>query len=128
MPPSVVGGWSGQIFMLGQPVRISLIITVDGAVRGGLADESLTDLKNVSFGPSHIYGELAANHDIADASLGDFSLDIDLALKDGQLMGAASRSYRPGEKVTSSHIGFSSPVRSYDRESLAVPDVFGCRS
>ncbi|HYY72289.1 MAG TPA: hypothetical protein VE778_01725 [Candidatus Bathyarchaeia archaeon] len=98
MPPSIVGKWSGQILVPGQPVRISLIITANGAVRGRLADESLTDLKNVSFGPNHIYGELSANRDITDAPRGDFSLNIDLALKNGKLMGAATSQLPAGQE------------------------------
>src|SRR5215472_8146045 len=89
-PSSVMGEWSGQLLVLGHPVRIALIITAGGAVSGRLTDEPLTELRNVSIGLSHVYGELAASRGIADAPPGDFTLDIDLALEDGQLMGAAT--------------------------------------
>jgi CubicO group peptidase (beta-lactamase class C family) len=119
VPSSVIGEWSGHILVLGDPIRVSLIITVGGAVRGRLADRTLTELRNVSIKPNHVYGELAANRDIADAPPGDFTLDIDLALKDGQLMGAATSRLPAGQEGASSHIGFSSPARgSVDRESL----------
>ena len=95
---SVIGEWSGRILVLGDPVRVSLIITASGVVRGRLADGPLTELRNVSIKPSHVYGELAANRDIADAPPGDFTLDIDLALKDGQLMGAATSRLPAGQE------------------------------
>jgi CubicO group peptidase (beta-lactamase class C family) len=98
VPPSVMGEWSGQLLVLGHPVRIALIITAGGAVRGRLADGPLTELRNVSIEPSHVYGELAASRDIADAPPGDFTLDIDLALKDGQLMGAATSQLPAGQE------------------------------
>jgi hypothetical protein len=97
-PSSVTGEWSGHILVLGHPVRIALIITAGGAVRGRLADGPLTELRNVSIEASHVYGELAANRDIADAPPGDFTLEIDLALKDGQLMGAATSQLPPGQE------------------------------
>jgi len=93
-----MGEWSGHMLVLGDPVRVSLIITAGGAVRGRLADGTLTELRNVSIKPTHVYGELAANRDIADAPSGDFTLDIDLALKDGQLMGAATSRLPAGQE------------------------------
>jgi CubicO group peptidase (beta-lactamase class C family) len=98
IPPSVIGEWSGQILVLGRPVRISLMITPSGAVRGRLADGPLTELKNVSIESSHVYGELAASRDILDAPHGDFTLAIDLALNDGQLMGAATSQLPAGQE------------------------------
>lgn len=98
VPSSVIGEWSGHILVLGDPVRIALTITAGRAVRAQLADGPLTDLRNVSIEPSHVYGELAANRDIADAPPGHFTLDIDLALKDGQLMGAATSQLPAGQE------------------------------
>ena len=97
-PSSVIGEWSGHILVLGHPVRIALIITASGAVRGRLAEGPLTELRNASIEPSHFYGELAANRDIADAPPGDFTLAIDLALKNGQLMGAATSQLPAGQE------------------------------
>jgi CubicO group peptidase (beta-lactamase class C family) len=95
---SVIGEWSGHILVLGHPVRIVLIITASGSVRGRLADGPPAELRNVSIGTSSVYGELASNRDIADAPPGDFTLAIDLALNDGQLMGAATSQLPAGQE------------------------------
>jgi CubicO group peptidase (beta-lactamase class C family) len=98
VPRSLIGEWSGHILVLGHSVRIGLTITAGGAVRGRLGDEPMTELRNVSIKPSHVYGELEANRDIADAPPGNFILDIDLAFKDGQLMGAATSQLPAGQE------------------------------
>lgn len=98
VPQSLIGEWSGHILVLGEPVRISLSVTSAGVVQGRLADESPVELANLSFRPNHFYGELAAKGGVADAPRGDFILDIDLALKDGQLMGAATSHLPAGQE------------------------------
>lgn len=95
---SVMGEWFGQILVLGHPVRIALTISAGGVVRARLADGALTELRNVSIGQSNVYGELAASHGIADAPPGGFTLDIDLVLKDGQLIGAATSHLPAGQE------------------------------
>ena len=97
VPTSLMGEWSGQLMVLGQPVPIHLIIS-DAAVLGRLGDGPLIELRNVSLRPSHVYGELAANRSIADAPRGNFILQIDLALKDGLLMGAATSQLPAGQE------------------------------
>ena len=84
--------------MLGHPVQVALIITADGAVHGRLADSPLTELKNVSIEPRHLYCELAAGRDIIDAPHGDFTLAVDLALNDGQFMGAVTSQLPAGQE------------------------------
>jgi CubicO group peptidase (beta-lactamase class C family) len=98
VPTSLIGEWSGHILVLGHRVPVALIITASGGVRGQLADGPLIELRNVTLRPSHVYGELAANRDIADAPPGNFSLNIDLALKDGKLMGAATSELPAGQE------------------------------
>ena len=96
--PSVIGEWSGHVFVLGDWIPISLIITPSGTARGRLGNGTLAELTNVSIKPSHFYGELAANRDIADAPRGAFVLDIDLALKKDELMGAATSHLPAGQE------------------------------
>ncbi len=88
--PALTGKWSGQILTYRGAVNASLDIGENGSVRGQIGAQSLAAMTKLSVGPRHLSGRLPGDPAIADAPAHPYSMELDLALHDNDLIGAAT--------------------------------------
>lgn len=96
-PASLIGKWSGQIVTYKGPVNASLDIEPDGSAAGQIGTQPATAVTKLSFDPHHFSGRLPGDPGIADAPSHPYWIELDLALHDKDLIGAATS--RDGDEL-----------------------------
>jgi len=95
-PVTLAGKWSGQILTYKAPVNITLEI-VNGGAQAEVNHSLGSTVANVSLDDRHFYGELPSEPGLPDSPSGPFIIELDLALHDDKLIGAATFGPLPGE-------------------------------
>jgi CubicO group peptidase (beta-lactamase class C family) len=94
-PAALIGKWSGQTATYKTPLNVTLDIRADGTAVGQIGLQSST-VRDVSIRPAHFYGQMSGVPDLIDAPGNQYIIELDLALYDGELIGAATAGPLPG--------------------------------
>lgn len=95
-PVTMDGRWSGQILTYRAPINITLDIG-KGSAQGEVDHRPGLTLTNISLDDHHFYGELRGERELLDSPDKPFIIELDLALHDDKLIGAATFAPLPGE-------------------------------
>jgi CubicO group peptidase (beta-lactamase class C family) len=95
-PATLAGKWSGQILTYKAPVNITLDIG-NGSAHSQLEGRYGSTVTNVSLDEGHFYGQLPGEPGLPDSPSSPFLIELDLALHDDKLIGAATFGPLPGE-------------------------------
>jgi CubicO group peptidase (beta-lactamase class C family) len=95
-PAKLAGNWSGQILTYKSPINFTLDI-VNGGARGEVDHRPGATFTDVSLDHGHFYGQLPGEPGLPDSPSRPFVIELDLALHDGKLIGAATFGPLPGE-------------------------------
>jgi CubicO group peptidase (beta-lactamase class C family) len=96
-PPALVGKWSGEMLTFKGPVKVMLDIAPDRGAQGQIADLPSETVKEVGIDASSFHGRLTGKKELADSPRPPFTIDLDLELHDGRLIGAATFGPMPGK-------------------------------
>jgi CubicO group peptidase (beta-lactamase class C family) len=95
-PVTLGGKWSGQILTYKAPINITLDIG-NGSAQGEVDHGPGSSVTNVSLDDRHFYGQLPGEPGLPDSPSRPFIIELDLALHDDKLIGAATFGPLPGE-------------------------------
>ena len=95
-PVKLGGRWSGQILTYKAPINITLDIG-NVSAQGEVDHRPGLTFTNVSLDDHHFYGELPGEPELPDSPDKPFIIELDLALHDDKLIGAATFGPLPGE-------------------------------
>ena len=95
-PATLAGKWSGQILTYKAPLNITLDIGSGGA-HSQIDGRPGSTVANVSIDDRHFNGQVPGEPGLPDSPGGPFVIELDLALHDDKLMGAATFGPLPGE-------------------------------
>jgi CubicO group peptidase (beta-lactamase class C family) len=94
---SLAGRWSGQILTYNGPVNLKLEIGSDGRAESQIADAPGLSVLDVKLKPNHFYGRFPGQPGLPDSPNHPFTIELDLALVDNDLIGAATSGPLPGK-------------------------------
>ena len=94
---ALAGRWTGLVLTYQGSVPISLEIGSGHSIRGQVGTQPIVDLGNASSDPSGLYGERPGDPAIADAPQHKYVLELNLALRGDDLIGAATSRPPSGE-------------------------------
>ena len=95
-PVTLGGKWSGQILTYKASVNLTLDIG-NGSAHSQLDGRHGSTVTNVSLDDRHFYGQLPGECELPDSPGRPFIIELDLALHDDKLIGAATFGPLPGE-------------------------------
>jgi CubicO group peptidase (beta-lactamase class C family) len=94
---ALAGDWIGQILADEGAVDLSIKVGADGSVRAQIGDQPPALMNDVSLKPRHFYGRMPGSRLIGEGPKSQPVLELDLALRGGELIGAATSGPQPGE-------------------------------
>jgi len=94
---ALAGNWKGQILADRGAVDLSIKVREDGSALAQVGDGPPTLMTDVSLKPRHLYGRVPGSPLVGDGPKHQPVLELDLALRGTELIGAATAGPKPGE-------------------------------